>query len=313
MALFILRRVATGLVLALLVTFLTFLLLSPSFESVVRSLLGTTADPETVAARMTAMGFDRPVVVQYFEWLTGVLRGDFGISYFTSEPVAPAVAARLAVTLSIIVVALVFTVVASVALGVWGASRGGFVDRLTQGISLFGHVVPGLLIAIALVSVLAINLKVLPAGGFTPFNHSPMKWAASITIPVIVLVIGSVATLAAQVRGAMIGELSKDYVRTLRTRGVSRRSIVLRHALRNAASPALTVLSLEFISMFGGALVIEKVFALPGFGNFAFNASLQGDIPVIMGITVFSVLLVISVNLVVDLANGWLNPKARMH
>jgi len=110
----------------------------------------------------------------------------------------------------------------------------------------------------------------------------------------------------------MIDELRRDYVRTLRTRGVSTSSIVIRHALRNAGSPALTVLSLEFISMFGSSLIIENVFALPGYGSFAFNASLQGDIPVIMAITAFGVLLVFVVNLITDLANGWLNPKARV-
>jgi peptide/nickel transport system permease protein len=109
----------------------------------------------------------------------------------------------------------------------------------------------------------------------------------------------------------MIGELRKDYVRTLRTRGIPTRSIVLRHALRNAAGPALTVLSLEFIQMLGGALIIEQIFALPGFGQYAFNASLQGDVPIIMGISLFGVLLVVVVNLVVDLLGGWLNPKAR--
>jgi peptide/nickel transport system permease protein len=110
----------------------------------------------------------------------------------------------------------------------------------------------------------------------------------------------------------MIDELHKDYVRTLRTRGIGTRSIVLKHVLRNAAGPALTVLSLEFLTMLGGALIIESVFALPGYGQFAFTSSLQGDIPVIMGIALFGTLLVVGVNLLTDLVNGWLNPKARV-
>ncbi|MDF2993332.1 MAG: transporter permease, partial [Microbacterium sp.] len=142
--------------------------------------------------------------------------------------------------------------------------------------------------------------------------EDPAGWARSITIPVIVLVIGGAANMTAQVRGRMIDELRKDYVRTLRTRGISSNAIIVKHALRNAGSPALTVMSLEFIQMFGAALIIENVFALPGYGSFAFNASLQGDIPVILGITAFGVLLVIVVNLITDLANGWLNPKARV-
>lgn len=313
MIVYVARRLFTGLVLAVLVTMLTFFLLSTSFDGVVRGILGNEATASSVAALKEQMGLDRPVIVQYLDWLGHVVQGDFGTSYFTSEPVAPAVAERLSVTLSIIVVALVITVVVSVALGVVAASRGGVVDRIAQGVSLIGYVVPNLLIAIVLVVLFAINLQWLPATGFTPISEDPLKWAAAITIPVIALVVSGIANLSAQVRGAMIDELRKDYVRTLRTRGLPTHSIVLRHALRNAAGPALTVLSLEFISMFGAALIIEKVFALPGFGLYAFNSSLQGDIPVIMGITVFSVFLVVVVNLVVDLVNGWLNPKARIH
>lgn len=309
---YILRRFGAGILLALLVTLITFTLLSFSFDAVVRARLGSAATPEAVTAMTATLGFDRPVLVQYFDWLGGVLRGDFGTSLFTSEPVGPAVASRLAVTLSVVLVALVITVIISVALGVVAATRGGVVDRLAQAASLFGYVVPGLLIAIVLVVVFAIHLRLLPATGYTPFNVNPSKWAATITIPVIVLVIAGAANITAQVRGTMIDELRKDYIRTLRTRGISTRSIVLKHALRNAAGPALTVLSFEFISMLGGALIIEKVFALPGFGTFAFNSSLQGDITVIMGITLFSVLLVVSINLLVDLVNGWLNPKARI-
>jgi len=310
MLLYILRRVSAGLVLAVLVTLITFFLLSFSFEDVVRTLLGQAATDESVAAMMAQLGYDRPFIVQYGDWLGGVLTGDFGTSVYTSQAVGPAVMQRLSVTLSIIVVALAITVVLSVSIGVWAASRGGVADRIAQGISLIGHVVPNLLLAIGLVIVFAVNLKWLPATGFTPLSEDPARWARSITIPVIVLVVGSIANMASQVRGSMIDELRKDYVRTLRTRGIRTRSIVLKHALRNAGSPALTVMSLVFISMFGGALIIENVFALPGFGSYAFNASLQGDIPIIMGITVFSVLLVTVVNLAVDLVNGWLNPKA---
>lgn len=309
---YIARRVATGLILAVLVTMLTFFLLSFSFGNVVTSLLGSAATPENVTALTRELGYDRPVIVQYFDWLFKGLTGDFGNSLFTSQSVVTAVISRLAVTLSLIVVALTITAVISVLLGVWSASKGGIIDKIAQGISLIGYIFPGLLVAIVLVVIFAVNLKWLPATGYTPLAEDPVKWLRSITIPVIVLVIAGAANLAAQVRGAMIDELRKDYVRTLRTRGINPRSIVLKHALRNAAGPGLTVLSLEFISMFGAALIIEKVFALPGFGTFAFNASLTGDIPVIMGITVFSVALVISVNLLVDLANGWLNPKARV-
>lgn len=309
---YIVRRVATAAVLAVLVTLITFWLLSFSFDGVVANILGPASSPEAVLAYKQQLGLDRPLLVQYLDWLWGVLRGDFGVSYFTSEPVVRAVSTRLGVTLSIVLVALTLSAVVSIALGTLAASRAGVLDKLSQAVSLTGLLFPNLLIAIALVLVLAINLKLLPATGFTPFTESPARWLATITIPVIVLVINGVANMSAQVRGTMIGELQKDYVRTLRSRGIGGRSVIFKHALRNAAAPALVVLSLEFIAMFGGALIIENVFALPGFGSFAFNSSIQGDIPVIMGITVFGVALVVGVNLLTDLVNGWLNPKARV-
>lgn len=310
---YVLRRLGTGLVLAVLVTLITFTLLGSSFDDVAGSLLGSGATPEAIQDQKVQMGTDRPVLVQYADWLSHALRGDFGVSYFTAEPVRSAISVRLGVTLSVVLTALLVTAVISVVLGVLAASRGGFVDRMAQGASLIGFLVPNLLIAIVLVYLLAIELQWLPATGYTAFAENPGRWAASIAIPVTALMIPGIANLTAQIRGAMIGELRKDYIRTLRTRGISTRSIVLRHALRNAAGPALTVLSLEFVQMLGAALVIEKVFALPGFGSYAFDASLQGDVPLIMGITLFGVLLVICVNLAVDLVNGWLNPKARVH
>ena len=309
---YILRRLGVGLILALLVTYITFALLSTSFEDVAQTILGPAVTTDGTAAVMAERGWDRPVIIQYFDWLLNALQGDFGVSVYSSLPVGPSVVQRLGVTLSIIVPALILTAVISTILGVWSASRGGAVDRIAQGLSLIGYIVPGLLLAIGLVLIFAVQLKWLPATGFTPLSQDPLAWLRSITIPVIVLTIGGVANMTAQVRGRMIDELRRDYVRTIRTRGVSTSSIVLRHALRNAGGPALTVMSLEFIQMFGGALIIENVFALPGYGSFAFNASLQGDIPVILGITAFGVLLVTVINLATDLANGWLNPKARV-
>ncbi|PRY02542.1 ABC transporter permease [Allonocardiopsis opalescens] len=313
MLLYILRRLGAGAVLTVLVTLITFLLLSTSLDDVAATILGQSATPETIAALMADRGWDRPVAVQYAEWLVGAVQGDFGQSVYNALPVGPTVLQRLGVTLSLIVPALLITVLISVLLGVWAASRGGVADRLAQVISLIGNILPALLLAIGLVVVLAVQLSWLPATGYTAPADDVLAWMRSITMPVIVLVIGGVASMAAQVRGRMIDELRRDYVRTRRTRGASTSSIVFKHALRNAGSPALTVMSLEFIQMFGGALIIEQVFALPGYGSYAFNASMQGDVPVIMGVTVWAVLLVTAVNLATDIANGLLNPKARVH
>lgn len=312
MLFYITRRLVFGVVLALLVTLITFAVLSVSFDNIALKLAGSGASPETVAAMTTKLGFDRPLLVQYVDWLTHTISGDFGRSLFTAEPVGPAILQRLSVTMSLVLVGLTVTTVVGFLLGVLAATWGGAVDRVIQILILLGFIFPALIVAIGLVWVLAITLHWLPATGYTPITDDPAAWARSIAIPVAVLAIGGSANLTSQVRGAMIDELRKDYVRTLRTRGISPLSYTLKHALRNASGPALTVLSLEFIGMLGGALIIERVFALPGFGTFAYNASTAGDVPVILGVTTYSVLLVIVVNLATDLLNGWLNPKARI-
>jgi peptide/nickel transport system permease protein len=215
--------------------------------------------------------------------------------------------------MSIVLPGLVIALILSVILGVWAASRSGAPDRIAQGISLVGHVVPALLTAIVLVVVFAVELKIFPATGYVQFGDSPVGWLRSTTLPVVVLVVAGMAAITAQVRGSMIDELGKDYVRTLRTAGLPSWSIVLKHALRNAGSPALTVTSLEFIQLFSHSVIIENVFALPGFGSFAFTSSQSIDVPVIMGVTIVSVVLVTVVNLIADIVNGYLNPKARLH
>jgi peptide/nickel transport system permease protein len=313
MMLYIVRRLLSGAVLAAGVTLITFLLLSTSFNDVAANQLGSAAaTPAAIAQERAQLGLNGPVIVQYGRWLAHAVRGDFGTSYTTSQAAGSAVVSHFGVTLSIVVSALLLTVALSLVLGVTAAARGGLADRIAQALSLFGILVPNLLFAIVLVYVVSIKLGLLPATGYTSFGSDPGAWAQGVILPVIALMIGPLASLTAQVRGAMRDELRKDYIRTLRTRGLSTRSIVLRHALRNAIGPALTVLSFEFIAMLGGAMFIERIFAVPGFGTFTFTASLQGDIPVVMCVAAFAVFMVICLNLVVDLVNGWLNPKARL-
>jgi peptide/nickel transport system permease protein len=308
---FIARRIGSGIVLIFVVTALTFLLVSPSEKGVARALLGTTASERDVLAENARLGLDRPLIVQYWDWLTHALQGNLGTSWFTSEPVSSALASRIPVTLSVVVVAMVFTAVLSLALGVSAAIRDGALGRVLQLVSLVGYAIPALLIAIVLVAVFAVNLQWFSATGYTPLTDSFAGWLGSVVLPAVALTIGGVAGLAAQIRGAMVDELRKDYVRTLRSRGISQRAVIFRHALRNAGAPSLTIFSLQFIGTLGGAVIIERVFALPGYGQFSASSSLEGDIPVIMGVVAFTVILVVVVNLVIELAISLLNPKTR--
>lgn len=309
---FLLRRIGAGLVLIFVVTGVTFVLTYGAGIPVARNILGPSASAEQVDILNARLGIDRPLAEQYFGWITGALRGDLGNSYFSSEPVQAALASRLPVTLSVVVVACAITIVLSCILGIASAARGGWIDNILQGVTTFSYVFPSIVLGVALVFVFSISLQWLPAIGFVPFADSPGQWFASVILPAVVLSIGGVASLASQIRGSMIDELNRDYVRTLRSRGVSETSILLKHTLRNAAGPALTTFSLLFITLFGASLFIEKIFALPGYGTYAYTATIQGDLPAMLGVSLFGVSLVVVVNLVVDLVSGWLNPKVRV-
>jgi peptide/nickel transport system permease protein len=309
---FIVRRLLAGVVLVFVISTVAYGLIYSTAGSVARKILGENATAEQVTAKTTELGLDRPLWEQYLSWLGSALQGNFGVSWFTSEPVMSMVANRLPVTLSMVVLAVIVTAAVSAVLGVIAAVRGGAIDRALQFVSVIGFSLPNFWVALMLVVLFALSLGWFPATGYVSFFESPFAWASGLVLPVTALVIGGIASAAQQIRGAVIDVLDLDYVRTLRARGLSRNTVLLRHVLRNAAPPALTVLSLQFIGLLGGAVVIERVFAIPGLGSLTVNSSIQGDIPAIMGIVVALVIVVVVVNLLIDLANGWINPKARL-
>jgi peptide/nickel transport system permease protein len=312
-ATFIIRRIVAGIALVLVVSALTFILIHLSGADIARQILGGEASQATVVAKAAELGLNRPVLAQYWSWITSAVHGDFGKSYFTGQSVVAAMALRIPVTVSIVVFSMLLTVVFSVLVGVAAAIRGGAWDRILQVLSVLGYALPSYWIALVLVVTVALPFPgVFPATGYTPPAASPVGWLASITLPAVALAIGGVAATAQQIRGSLLDVLSQDYVRTLRSRGIGEGAIIFRHALRNAASPALTVFGLHTVTLLGGSIIIEQIFALPGIGQLAVQTSQQDDIPVVMGIVVFMVVVVVVVNLLIDLADGALNPKARL-
>ena len=311
MILFLLRRLAAGVVLVFVVATVTFFLTSATGSDPARRIAGTQASVAQVAAKREELGLDRPVFARYLDWLSGVVHGDLGTSWFTNQPVTRLIGQALPVSLSLVLAATLLTAVVSVVLGVVAAVRGGWIDHVLQTVSIVAFAVPNFLVGMVLALVFAVELGLFPAVGFTPFADDPGLWLGSITLPAIALAIGAIATVATQTRGSMIDVLEQDYVRTLRSRGLPTRSVLLKHALRNAAPASLTVLSIQFIALIGGAVVIEKVFGLTGIGARATSAAGQGDVPLVLGIVVVTVVLVVVVNLLVDVVLGWLNPKVR--
>ncbi|UUU29764.1 ABC transporter permease [Streptomyces sp. CA-210063] len=310
----VLKKLGRAVIILLVVSFTTFALMYGDGHAIARAVLGPEATEATeadVQLEMTRLGLDRPLLVQYGDWLKGVVTGDFGESFFTGQSVTSLLAARVPVTLALVILAIILTAVLSVLIGVTAAVRGGWIDRVVQFLAVLGAAIPPFIIAIALVFAFAISVRLFPATGYVSPDQSPTGWLESVTLPVLALLTGSVAGAASQFRGAVIDTLSRDFVRTLRARGISESRVIFRHVLRNAGGPGLMALNLQIMTLLGGAVFVEQIFALPGLGEAGNQASQQGDVPVVMGILVVAVFIVLVVNVLGDLANAALNPKAR--
>jgi peptide/nickel transport system permease protein len=309
---FILRRTVAGVLTVVTISVVGFFLLYLGARDTARRIVGDTADPAVVARKEQELGLDEPIVVQFLSWAGRAVTGDLGRSWFSGQQVTEALAGRLAVTLTLTIGAVLLTAVIGTLLGVIAATRRGAVDNIIQATSFIAAAVPGFLVALILVLIFAIALRWVPATGYIRPEVSVTGWLSTITLPIIALSIGAIAGVAQQVRGSMLDVLRLDYVRTLRARGLPHREVIFRHVLRNSAGPALSVLGIQFIVMFGGAVVVESVFSLTGLGQTAVSATVQGDIPLVMGLIVLTAVIVLIVNLAVDLLQGWLNPKVRL-
>lgn len=309
---FIGRRLGSGALLLVVISTLTYFLLFFSSTSVARNILGDTATEEQLIAKQQELGLDQPILNRFLDWAGHALTGDLGVSWFSSQPIIEALVSRLPVTLTLVMLAILIAAVLATVLGMAAAVKGGWVDRVVQFLAIAGFAVPGFVLAVVFVTIFAVNLALLPATGWVPITDDPVLWMLSLILPVGSLVIATVASAAQQIRSAFKDVLSRDWVRTLRSRGIKEREILFKHVLRSAAPAGLTVLSLQFVGMLGGSVIIESIFALPGIGQLAVQSTAQGDTPVVMGVVVYTVIVVIVVNLVVDLVNGWLNPKVRV-
>jgi peptide/nickel transport system permease protein len=309
---FILRRLASGVVLIFVISALAFSLLYANSENIARRILGQNATAELVVRKTEELGLDRPLWEQYVGWLGNAVQGQFGRSWFTGELVTTGVTSRFAVTLSIVLGATILAALIGVLLGVIAATRGGWIDRVVQVLSILGFAIPGFLVALGLVLFFSIELNWFKATGYIPITRSFGGWLSSVTLPIIALAVATIVVVAQQVRGSVTDALGRDYVRTLRSRGLSMRRVVAKHVLRNAGGPALAVLAVQFIGLLGGAVIVEQIFAIPGLGQLAVSSTVKADIPMVMGLVVATAVLVVVVNILIDLAQAALNPKVRL-
>jgi len=307
----IIRRLIVSVPLIVVVTALTFVLESLVPGNTARAIIGTSGSPAAYQQLRAQLGLNNPLWYQYWQYLDQVLHGNLGTSVFTGEPVSTLLNQRLGVTLSLVLLATAFCAVLGVLLGVVSAVRGGVVGRAVDVLSLVGLALPGFWVAIILAAVFAVTLRIFPATGYIPPTVSVGRWLWALTLPVIALGLGGVASVAKQTRDSMKDTLAREYVRTLRASGIGRGSIIWKHALRNGAIPVVTVLGLVFVGALSSTVFVEAVFVLPGLGSMAVTATSQHDIPVIEGIALYFTVLVVIVNVLLDVVYGLLNPKVR--
>lgn len=255
------------------------------------------------------LGLDQPVLTQYGHWLSGVLQGDLGTSYVTHEPVTLTLSAAVPATLSLALLGTLAALVLGFAGGIVAALRPGRADTVLRFLASIGLGVPNFWLAVLLVFVFAITLRILPATGFTPITQSPKEWIVGLILPVVAISVNNTAQTMFQARNSVLEVLSRDFVRTLQATGLSRRRIVLKHVVRNAAIPVVTVAGFVFVVTLGGVVVIELIFNILGVGQVFLNAVNHHDLPVVQGAILYFTVAVILVNLIVDLLVTWIDPR----
>jgi peptide/nickel transport system permease protein len=315
---FVLRRVLATIPLLLIISLLVFgsvyLRNNPSTEIAREIEGGATAKPAAVAKVAREFHLDQSFFDRYTNWLGDAVQGDPGTSWFhRDQPVATEIANRFPVTFSIAIGGILLSLLIGVPLGIAaGIKPGSWVDRFATMGSSFGIAMPDFWLAILLVIFFAVNRNILPSSDYVNFADSPTQWAEHLIMPWIALGLGGAAALMRQLRGAMIDTMDQDYIRTAQANGLKSRSVIGKHALKNAAMPAVTVLGIQIAYALGGTVVMERIFSLPGLGQYALSAIDNADIPVLQGVVMVFALTFVAMNLLVDIVYGFLNPKVRL-
>ena len=307
-----LRRILIVVITLLAASVIVFAVLEIVPGDPARLMLGINATEDAVAALRQQMGLDQPLALRYFEWIGGMLTGDFGRSYTYSVPVIDLIRDRLVVSLPLALIALALSTVIAIPVGIFSAARRGTAaDTGVMAATQLGIAIPNFWFAILLVYVFAIALRLVPAGGFPGWDAGIGKALAALILPAIALALPQAAILARVTRSALLDVLGEDYIRTARAKGLPAGMVLRRHALRNALIPVLTILGLQFAFLLAGTIIIENVFYLPGLGRLVFQAITQRDLIVVESVVVLLVATVVIVNFLVDLAYAWADPRLR--
>ena len=309
---FIARRLIAIIPVLAVVAIFVFLMLRLTPGDPAAVIAGDNATSDQIAAIRQQLGLDLPIWTQFGIWIGDVLRGNLGESFFFKKTVVELISQRLEPTLTLSILTLIIAVLTAVPLGVLAAwKQGSIVDRLVMGFSVLGFSVPTFVIGYILIYIFAIDLGWLPVQGYTRIGTDFWDWLEKLILPSVTLAVVYIALIARITRASVLEVLNEDYIRTARAKGLSNRVVLMRHALRNAAVPILTVIGVGVALLIGGAVVTESVYGLPGLGRLTVEAVLSRDFPTIQAvILMFSVVYVV-INLLIDISYTLFDPRIR--
>ncbi len=309
---YLLRRLLAAIPVMGVVALFVFLLLRLTPGDPAAILAGDNATTEQLERIRTTLGLNQPIYLQFVDWINQLLHGDLGVSLISHVPVLKLIGQRVEPTLSVAIATIILSIVVAVPLGVLAAwKHGTWIDRFVMGLSVLGFSVPVFVIGYVLIKVFALDLRWVPVQGFKSLSAGFGPFFERLILPTCTLSFIYVALIARMTRAAMLDVLGEDFVRTARAKGVNEVAVLLRHALRNAAVPVITVIGSGFALLISGVVVTESVFNLPGIGRLTVDAVLARDYPVIQGMILVTSFIYLAVNLVIDLAYSMLDPRIR--
>lgn len=312
MILFVLRRLLSAIPVLFVVSLLTFGIIWLVPGDISAEIGGADATAEQIAQIRQQFGLDKPLLERAVQWYGNLLRGDLGYSYLLDRSVADAVFDRLPVTLSLASIALVMAVIIGTLLGIAASvHHNTWLDQSSMVAALAGLSIPDFWFGLVLIILFGVMLGWLPTGGYVPISEDFLGWVRSMTLPAFTLAITQMGVIARMTRSSMLDVLDQDYVRTARAKGMPRRTVIFKHALRNALIPIVTVTGVTAGALLSGAVVIESVFSLPGVGRLIVGSIQRRDFPIIQGGLLVTASVFVFVNLIVDMLYGALDPRVR--
>jgi peptide/nickel transport system permease protein len=307
---FIGHRLLVAIPTILLISVFVFFLQKLLPGDPVLTLAGEDRNPEVLAFLREKYRLNDPLYLQYFHWIGNALTGDLGVSLRTQQPVITLLAQKLPVTLQLAIMALIIAVVVGIPAGILSAyHKGTWIDWIANIVALSGLSVPNFWLGIMMILLVSVKLGWLPASGYQPFADDPLQSIRTMLMPAFVLGTGLAATLMRHTRSAMLGVLQSDYVRTARAKGLSEQRVVIKHALRNALVPVVTVITLLFGELLAGAVLTEQIFTIPGFGKLVVDAVFNRDYAVVQGIVLCTAIAFVLMNILSDALYRVLNPR----